>query len=108
MNLTTEIFGEVGVVHAPDDLTGDQAARLSSQLANLERRKIVLDLDFVETLDSEGLTALVDSQEALLGQGGDLKITTTNATNRKILEMTRLDQRLEVFDSVIDAVKSFG
>ena len=39
--------------------------------------------------------------------GGDVKIATTNAINRKILEITRLDQQLEVFDSVIDAVKSF-
>jgi hypothetical protein len=27
--------------------------------------------------------------------------------NRKILEITRLDEQLDVFDSVIDAVKSF-
>ena len=39
---------------------------------------------------------------------GDLKISTSNAANRKILEITRLDQQLEVFDSVIDAVKSFA
>jgi len=36
-----------------------------------------------------------------------LKISTDSAVNRKILEITRLDQQLEVFDSVIDAVKSF-
>jgi hypothetical protein len=30
-----------------------------------------------------------------------------NAVNRKILDITRLDQQLEVFESVIDAVKSF-
>ena len=35
------------------------------------------------------------------------KIATTNPANRKILEMTRLDEQLEVYDSVIDAVKSF-
>jgi hypothetical protein len=38
---------------------------------------------------------------------GDLKISTHNLANRKILEITRLDQQLEVYDSVIDAVKSF-
>lgn len=40
-------------------------------------------------------------------KSGDLKIATTNSINRKILEVTRLDEQLEVFDSVIDAVKSF-
>ena len=40
-------------------------------------------------------------------RGGEVKIATTNSANRKILEITRLDQHLEVFDSVIDAVKSF-
>jgi hypothetical protein len=37
-----------------------------------------------------------------------MKICTTNATNRKILEITRLDERLEVFDSLIDAVRSYS
>ena len=39
---------------------------------------------------------------------GDLKIATSNKANRKILEITRLDEQLEVFDTVIDAVKSFA
>jgi hypothetical protein len=36
-----------------------------------------------------------------------LKISTGNLANRKILEITRLDQQMEVFETVIDAVKSF-
>jgi len=47
------------------------------------------------------------AQESLRGIEGDLKISTANQVNRTILEITRLDQQLEVFDSVIDAVKSF-
>ena len=68
---------------------------------------MVVDLDGTETLDSAGLTALLNAQEALRELQGDLKIATSNAVNRKILEITRLDQQLEVFESVIDAVKSF-
>jgi hypothetical protein len=37
-----------------------------------------------------------------------LKIASRNPLNRKVLEITRLDQQLEVFDSVLDAVKSFA
>jgi anti-anti-sigma factor len=107
LNLTTEIFGDVVVVHAPEDLSGEQAERLTAFFETVDRRRVVFDLDRTETLDSAGLTAMVQAQQALVPQGGDLKVATTNAMNRKILEITRLDQWLEVFDSVIDAVKSF-
>lgn len=107
MNLTTEIFGECMVVHAPQDMGREQADRLENFLHTVERIQIVLDIDDVEQIDSAGLTALINSQEQLRALGGDLKISTDSAVNRKILEITRLDQQLEVFDSVIDAVKSF-
>lgn len=107
MNLTTEIFGECMVVHAPQDMGREQADRLENFLHSVERIQIVLDIDDVEQIDSAGLTALVNAQESLRALGGDLKISTDSAVNRKILEITRLDQQLEVFDSVIDAVKSF-
>jgi anti-sigma B factor antagonist len=108
MNLPTEVFGEVVVVHTPEELGNEQAERIEVFLTNLDRSRVVLDLDNTETIDSSGLLTLLTSQEHLRGRLGDLKIATTSAMNRKILEITRLDQQLEVFDSVIDAVKSFA
>jgi anti-anti-sigma regulatory factor len=64
-------------------------------------------MDSIETLDSAGLTALLNIQDDLHAVQGDVKLIAANAVNRKILEITRLDQQLEVFDSVIDAVKSY-
>ncbi|HXT60883.1 MAG TPA: STAS domain-containing protein [Pirellulales bacterium] len=107
MNLPTEIFGEVIVVHTPEELGADQAEHFETLLAGLERLCVVLDLDSTEALDGAGLTALWNSRDNLRALGGDVKLATTNPTNRKILEITRLDRQLEVFDSVIDAVKSF-
>ena len=108
MNLSTEIFGEVIVVHTPEEVGADQAERMERYLTTLERHKVVVDLDGTEQLDSAGLALLLSAQESLRALDGDLKITTTNATNRKILEITRADQQLEVFDAMIDAVKSFA
>ena len=107
MNLPTEIFGDVIVVHTPEELGADQAESFEALVVRLERRYVVLDLDGTESLDSAGLAALWNSRDSLRELGGDVKLATTNATNRKVLEITRLDRRLEVFDSVIDAVKSF-
>ena len=107
MNLPTEIFGDVIVVHTPDEIGAEQREALAAFATKLERPNAVFDLDATETIDSSGLEALLDIQEKLRDAGGEAKIATTNATNRKIFEITRLDHQLEVFDSVLDAVKSF-
>jgi anti-anti-sigma factor len=107
MNLPTEVFGGVIVVHAPDELAADQAAGFESFLRSVQPQQIVLDMDGTETLDSAGLTAIVDSHHELRDRQGNLKIATSNVTNRKIFEITRLDQQLEIFDCVIDAVRSY-
>lgn len=107
MNLPTEIFGDVVVVHAPEELGNDQVDEFRAYLAGQDRKNVVLDLDNMEMIDSAGLTALLEAQEKFRMDDGDVKISTSNNANRKILEITRLDQHLEVFDSVIDAVRSF-
>ncbi len=107
VKLATEVFGDVVVVHAPEELGRDQAESLQTNLRALDRQRIVLDLDRTELLDSVGLTSLVDLGDELRAQGGELKIAASNPTNRKILEITRLDQVLEVYSSVLEAVKSF-
>jgi anti-sigma B factor antagonist len=107
MNLPTEIFGDVIVIHTPAELGADQCGALEVFEPSPERPNAVLDLDATETIDSKGLTALLDVQDKFRDKAGEVKIATTNATNRKVLEMTRLDQQIEVFDGVVDAVKSF-
>jgi anti-sigma B factor antagonist len=108
MKLPTEVFGNVVVVHTPEELGGEMAGQLEEFLTSLERCQVVVDLDGSETIDSTGLEALVNAQEALRALAGDLKISTHNVANRKIFEITRLDEQLEVFETVIDAVKSFA
>jgi anti-sigma B factor antagonist len=108
MKLPTEIFGDVVVVHTPEELGADTSVLLERFLTSQERSNVIVDLDGSETIDSGGLEALLNAQEALRAMHGDLKIATSNAANRKILEITRLDDQLEVFDTVIDAVKSFA
>ncbi len=108
MKLPTEIFGDVAVVHTPEELGAETSVQLERFLTSQERSNVIVDLDGSETIESCGLEALLNAQEALRALSGDLKIATSNAANRKILEITRLDQQLEVFDTVIDAVKSFA
>lgn len=107
MKLATETFGSVTVVHTPEELGGESATQLENLLTSLDRSNLVIDLNGTETIDSLGLEAIVNAQESLRALGGDLKLATDNVTNQTILRITRIDEQLEVFDSVLMAVKSF-
>lgn len=110
MQISTETFGDVVVVHTPDDLM-EEAARLLSETIEGHLNKgssaIVLQMDRTEGYDSVGLTTLLDLQDQARQAGGAVKISGIAEPGRKIFEVTRLDQRFDIFDSVIDAVASF-
>ncbi len=107
MKLPTEVFGDVVVVHAPEEFSRDRAENFEVFVPSLQQHKVVLDLDHTEILGSTGLEAMLNVCDKLRERGGDLKVAASNPTNRKILEITRLDQQLEVFSNMIDAVRSF-
>jgi anti-sigma B factor antagonist len=107
MKLPVEVFADTVVVHTPEELTSEQADGFLAFMSTLSQDRVVLDLDSTENFDSAGLTALCDLADRLRAAGGDAKVSTNAPLNRKLLEITRLDQQFEVFDSVVDAVKSF-
>lgn len=110
MQITTETFGNVLVAHTPDELTDDTASAfrdaLEPSLAT-GQSKLVLQMDCSDTYDSAGLTMLVDLQDELRERGGNIKICGLTDPGLKILEVTRLSRRFDLFDSVIEAVASF-
>lgn len=108
MKLPTEVFGEVIVVHTPDEINADNADELEDFLTTLEKSFVLVDIDATETIDSAGLESILKAMDSLRIMGGDLKVSTGNSINRKIFEITRLDQQVDVHDNVLDAVKSFA
>lgn len=110
MQILTETFGDILVAHAPDELTDDAAHLLANTLARAAdagQVKVVLQMDRSDGFDSAGLTTLLDIQDRLREGGGGLKVCGLTETGRKVFEITRLDRRLELFESLIDAVGGF-
>ncbi len=107
MKLPVEVFADTIVVHTPEEFTSEQADGFLAFMSTLSQDRVVLDLDSTENFDSAGLAAICDLADRLREAGGDAKMATNAPLNRKLLEITRLDQQFEVFDSVVDAVKSF-
>ena len=110
MAINTETFGRVVVAHTPEELNEETARELMSALEEPVAQGtvcVVAQMERTESLDSSGLTALLDLRDELRQQGGNLKVCNLTETGQKVFELTRLDDHLDTFDSMIDAVASF-
>ena len=110
MAITTETFGRVLVAHTPEELNEETARELMNALETPVAEGtvcVVAQMDRTEALDSAGLTALLDLRDELRQHKGNLKICNLTETGQVVFQLTRLDDHLDTFDSVIDAVASF-
>ena len=73
-----------------------------------DRRQIVLDLDRVPYVDSAGLGEIVRTYTVVSRQGGRLVYCRMTKRIVDLLSITKLLTLFDVFDTVGEAVKSFG
>jgi anti-sigma B factor antagonist len=96
------------------DLSGDGVgsepsplrALISSVLANGQRH-LVLNLEHLEKTDSTCIAEIVASYKATVAAGGIMKIASANAHVRRVLQVTRVDTFVNMYESEADAVASF-
>ncbi len=94
------VKGEVDVYTAP---------RLREKLVELVsegHRKVVVDLEGVDFLDSTGLGVLVGGLKRLRSHGGDLMLVSTQARILKVFEITGLTGVFRISSSVEEATGS--
>ena len=72
------------------------------------RMRIILNLADLSYLDSVGLSSLVASYTSARKQGGDLKLLQLTKKIHNLLQITRLSTVFEIYDTLEDAVRSFG
>jgi anti-sigma B factor antagonist len=94
------VKGEIDVYTAP---------RLREKLVELVsegHRKVVVDLEAVDFLDSTGLGVLVGGLKRLRSHGGDLMLVSTQARILKVFEITGLTAVFRISSSVEEATGS--
>ena len=91
-------------------VVGDPSLRLretvSEEIAQAAR-KIILNLDGVEYIDSTGLGSMVICFTTMQKAGGAMKLMKLNKRNIELLLLTKLSTVFEVFGDEQDAVNSF-
>jgi anti-anti-sigma factor len=70
-------------------------------------RDLILDLRFVNYLDSAGLGALAHTYTSTHRRGGRVVFINVSGRNRELLRLTNLLSVFEVYDSMASAERSF-
>ncbi len=79
---------------------------LTRQQRNWTRR-IVLDLSETPFFDSSGLETLCRHQRWFTEHGLELKLAGVTDMSRKILDLTRISKRFQMYPDTSSAVRSF-
>ena len=84
----------------------DELRRVVLGLLN-EIQRIVLNLLWIEDIDSSGLGTLVASFISARNRGAEIKFAALSPRARRVLASTKVDRLFEVYDSTEEAIKSF-
>ncbi len=106
-----ELDNNVVVFGIPERLTmdvSDELKKILKEHVEAGHIKIVVDLQNTNYMDSSGLGAIVSKIAATRSQQGDIRLASPRPTVSNLLELTHIDQIVQIFDSVDQAVKSYG
>ena len=110
MKVERRKVGTVEVLTPVGALVDEDAERFSKEL--LDRLKasnprVVVSMHEVPYMDSIALEGFADAADELSDRAVQLKLVQVTPTCREVLELTSLADRLQFFEEVPDAVKSF-
>jgi anti-anti-sigma factor len=109
MNIKCEDYDHVTVLSINGEFTSEATESFRKQIEERLERKVrffVIDLQQTTFLDSKALETLLWLQEQCDERLGTVRICNPDETCRKILHVTRLDGRFDVFADVAEAVKT--
>ena len=76
--------------------------------AQKSNNRVILDMEGVEAIDSSGLGTILFLAKKCRALGGDLKIVSIRPDVKMVIEIVKFDKILPIFNSLDDAVKSYG
>ena len=104
--------GPVAVLEMSGRLVADEGAckclQQVSLLVSAGWLNVLVDLRHVTYIDSGGLGALVASYVHVSRRGGRLKLLCPSARATRVLDISRLDDVFEIFESEDEALGSFA
>jgi len=112
MNLSTKELNGITVVGLEGSVLGGPDATelndLLHTLAEKKRRKVILDLSSVHTMNSSGLSMLIAALTTLKNAGGTLRVAGASEKIENLFVITKLSTVFEMYPTVKKAAASFS
>ena len=122
MKLTTKDIDGITVIELKGRMTVDKIYSLTKSIeknvfpfpgklaesAGKGKCKVILDMAGVEAIDSSGLGTVLFLAKKCRALGGDLKIVSIRPEVKSVFEIVKFDKILQIFNSLDDAVISYG
>lgn len=93
------------LVHKEDT---DKLQEKISQILDRDIYQIVIDLKNIDMITSLGIGGLIRGLRTAREKKGELKLSGVSASVRKVLDITKLNEIIDMYDTHDDAVKSFS
>lgn len=109
MKMSYEDHDTISVLTLSGELTVDQAdtfRRACQERFEAGVRDCVIDLEYLNFIDSAGLELLLWLVDEAGDRKGKVKLVSPDESVRKILQMTRLDRRFDIHETIESAAKS--
>jgi anti-sigma B factor antagonist len=111
METSVDRRGDVTTIHisgSVDGLTSEHLQRVLASEGAAGHHSLVADFGAVDYMSSAGLRVLLTTLKHSRSRGGDLRLAALDPEVLKVLELSGFTRILSIFDTVDDAVASFG
>ena len=74
---------------------------------NKGQKNFVLEMKFINYVDSSGLGAIFDSYKQVTEKGGGFRILNPNADVRRVLDITKISKKINIYNKEEEALAGF-
>ncbi len=100
--ILARVTGDLGIDHS------DEFSEQLSELLSGPNTRLAIELSGVQMITSHGLSAVINLVVRSRVVGGQVVLVSPTAFVKGVLQVTRLDTWLDVYDSIADVDKVFN
>lgn len=106
MEIQQNLDGDVLVISLAGQCDHQEVDNFTAVVSNAlaaGNRKVLIDLGWLQFIDSTGIKCLVEAHRGVEAKGGQLAVVRPKALVKKVLKLLELENTVPIFETVLEA-----